>query len=142
MSNTMTRFTTYLMAMLTLSGLLGCNKAPEMTGTWEIEFVDAYDCGLELELEQYGDELEGEADFHCVTFPVIDDQEYEYEMSYRGVEVEGEFEDGEFELELTIRDDLWGTWDLVLEGELDIDELEGDVEVNGEDLGEFEGELD
>jgi hypothetical protein len=135
------------LATLTLAASLfsGCAVLTPMQGDWEVELTDADDCTVALELEQTGDEVEGEADLTCRIYITSGGETYTYDMEEDGIEVVGEFDrDGnEFTLELEFYDSFFeADIEIVLEGELDEDELEGDAEINGEDWGEFEGELD
>ncbi len=136
----MTRFPT-LFALCALTLAAGCQiLGPNMTGDWDIDVVDADDCTMELELEQEGDDLEGEADIECRLFFTVSGESYYYDLSARGVDVDGDIDGDEFELEIEFYDDFFeDDVEMVLFGELDGDDIDGDIELFGDDWGEFEG---
>jgi len=143
----MTRTLITSMAALSLLTLVACDQfaQPDITGDWEIELTDADHCLITMELEQDGDELEGEADVECRIFFTYDGESYYYDVDARGVDLEGELDLDrmDFEIDLEFYDDFFDeNIEITLEGEVDGDQMEGDAEVFGDDWGEFEGELD
>lgn len=133
--------TRFLTTVLLVSTLGGCNLfGPRMTGDWSVEVLDADDCTADLEIEQKGDELSGEADLFCRLFFQVEGETYYYDLEARGVDLEGDIDGDEFELRFEFRDELYDKVEVVLIGELDGDDIEGEVEINGDYFGDFEGE--
>ena len=132
----------------TLLGLVACDlpsKLIDITGDWKLELTDAEACLIELEVEQDGDKLEGDALVECRVYFWIGDEQYYYDLEEDRVELDGEIDldDGEFEIDLEFYDDYFEmNIEIVLEGEVDGDEMDGDVEILGDDWGSFKGELD
>ncbi len=146
-----------LLALLALPNLVGCLETDsdeteptdatdsllDITGEWEIGLEDAERCDFRLELEQEDDEIEGEAHVECRIYLNIDGETYYYDVDERDADVEGELEeDGDFELVVEFWDDVFGAeLSFEFEGEVEDDEMEGDVTLDGSDWGEFAGEL-
>ncbi len=127
----------------TLALLTGCG--PGLSGSWTIEVTDADDCTMELEIDTKGDDAEGEADVECRLFFQFYDELVYYDMEADGVDITGDWDKkgGDFEIEIEFYDDFFeDDVEITLEGELDGDDIEGDVMVDGDDFGEFEGERD
>jgi len=111
-----------------------------LDGKWEIELVDADDCQIDLDIEQDGDDLEGEADINCVLFYEYYGEVWSYEMEHDGVDLTGEVDGEDFEIELEFYDEYFDEdLEFVLVGEVEDDEMDGDAELSGTDFGEFEG---
>lgn len=119
----------------------GATAEGYIDGKWEIDFIDADDCQVDIDIEQDGEDLEGEADVYCVLYYDYYGELWTYVMEYDGADVEGEVDGEDFEIEIEFYDEVIGeTVDLVLFGEFDDDEMEGDALLFGSDLGEFEGD--
>ena len=141
----MGRVITSSFALLSLLTFVACDPQPDITGVWELELVDADHCLVSLDLEQDGEDIYGEADLECTLYFSIDGESYTYEMEADGAKLEGtfDFDRQEFEVEFEFYDDLFEQdIEIALEGEVFVDEMEGEVTLGGEDWGEFEGELD
>jgi hypothetical protein len=136
----MSKFSLALLGLSTLS--TGCDLfGPSMTGTWDVEVVDADDCTVELELEQHGDEISGEADLFCRVYFSYYGETFYYDYDEGHVDVEGDIDGDEFELILEFWDDVFEyDAEVVLTGTLDGDEIEGEVELDGDEFGDFEGD--
>lgn len=144
------------LTLLALPALVGCFDAEtdsgvteptdtllDMSGEWEVELEDAERCDFRFELEQEDDEIEGEALVECRIYFTLDGESYYYDIDERNADVEGEVEDdGDFELVVEFWDEVLGA-DLTFEfeGEVEDDEMEGDVTLDGSDWGDFAGEL-
>ncbi len=122
----------------------GCDLiGPKMQGDWEVEVVDADDCTLDLEIDQKGKDLEGEADVKCNIYFSFYGEVYNYEMDHDNVDIEGEIDGDKFEIVLEFYDDFYeDDIEVVLTGEVDGEDIEGEVEVDGDELGDFEGSRD
>ena len=143
----MARIITTSLAALSLLTLVACDQLTplDITGDWELELTDAEHCLITLEIEQDGDDLDGEADVECRIFFNYDGEYYYYDMEVRGADLEGDIDLDrmDFEIEIEFYDSFFEeNIKVVLEGDIDEDEMKGDAEVFGEDWGEFEGELD
>jgi hypothetical protein len=130
---------------LPLMLLTGCTLFQKPArGDWELEVEEADACGMEISLEQDGEDLFGDADVDCRIYFSYDGQNYYYDVVARGESVEGsyDFDDGEVELELSFHDDgLDVDIELVLEGELDEGEFEGELYMNDEFFGDVIGDV-
>jgi hypothetical protein len=136
-------FNRALLFALSLTAM-GCSALfHPMEGDWELEVVDADDCTMELEIEQDGDELDGEAEVHCVLFFDVGGELWYYEMESDDADLTGDVDGDRFELVVSFYDDFYEEEiEIVLDGQRDGDDLEGDIEVDGEDYGDFEGSRD
>ncbi len=135
-----------LTGLLALAALTGCDLLDgKMSGDWDLEAVDADDCTMTMEIDQSGDELEGESDVDCLLFLTIGDDFFTYDMEASNADVEGDIDrdDGDFEIEVSFYDDFFeGEIVIELSGEVDGDDIEGEIIVDGDDFGDFEGEKD
>jgi len=130
----------YALAMIPL---FGCQLFSPAAGEWELEVEDVEHCELTMMIEQSGEDLEGSADLDCVTAVYIDGEYYSYPVQEYGVAVEGEYDDGDVELRLEYYDELFeGTVEIEIEGELDEDEFEGELIVDGDYWGDVVGDVD
>jgi hypothetical protein len=139
----MTRLTTLISALCPLA-LMGCGLlGSPMQGDWAVELVDADQCTVDMEVEQSGSDLDGEADVNCRLFFSYGGESYYYDMEARGAELSGDFDGGDFEITIEFYDEFYeDDIEITLEGEVDGEDIDGDVEVNGDDFGDFEGALD
>jgi len=124
----------------------GCDAfGPGLNGSWEVEAVDVDACTMDLELDQNGDDVDGEADLACTMFFNIYGEQFYYEMEASNADVEGDIDksDGEFDLEVSFYDSFFEE-EIVIElsGEIDKDEMEGEIVVADADWGDFEGRRD
>jgi hypothetical protein len=126
-----------LAPLLTGCGLLG----PSLEGRWDVELTDLDDCTAEIDLVQDGDDLSGDADVFCRVYFEYSGELFYYDFEESKADVEGSRDGADFELEITFYDDFFEyEVEVVLEGTLDGDRIEGDAEIDGDDAGEFEGE--
>jgi len=117
----------------------GCDLfGSRLAGDWDIEVIDAERCGMEVELEGSKDDVEGEGEIDC---RIYFEGSYYYDIVNDDAEVEGDLDGDAFELEVTFYDDFFEEeLSSTLEGEVDGDEMSGDIYIEGEWFGEFEGE--
>jgi len=122
----------------------GCDLLNQQAaGTWELEVEDAEMCELELELEQDGEDLEGEADLLCRLYFSYDGETFYYDLQTNGADVEGSYEDGEVELEASFYDEGFDAEiRLEIEGELEDGEFEGELMLDGDYFGDLSGEVE
>jgi hypothetical protein len=141
----MARIRTFLTLTILIAGLAtltACDDLP-MTGEWEVELPDAEACTIELEIFQDEDDLEGVAELDCTIYVETGNEIFEpYTLRFDDLEVDGEIDGEDFEIEIEFDAAILGRLEFVLSGEVDGDELEGEVELNGLYFGEFEGERD
>ena len=135
-----------LMSGLVLLFLAGCDAlGPGLNGDWDLEVVNADDCSMTLELEQAGEDIDGDADVDCMLFFNIYGEVFSFTLEAKGADVKGDIDkkDGEFDLEVSFYDSFFED-EIVIElsGEMDGDDIEGDIVVDGADFGEFEGSRD
>jgi len=136
-----TIYTSLLLLLVSGCGTLG----PGLSGDWEVEVVEAESCTMEMELDQSGEDIEGEADLDCTIFYTFYGENFWYQMEASNADVEGEIDrsDGDFELEVNFYDTFYEE-EIVIElsGELDGDDIEGEVILFDSDWGDFEGSRD
>ena len=114
----------------------GC--VPTLGGAWNIDMDDADDCSMELEVEQVGDDVDGEADVDCLVYL---DGGNAHRMEEAHADVDGDRDGDDFVLRVSFFEDGIGDIEFELDGGFDaIDTLEGDAELNGADFGDFSGE--
>ena len=128
-----------VMSLLTV----GCDMFSPATGSWELEVEDADRCTVDMDIEQAGDELSGEADVSCRIFFNYDGEVYYYDMEQRGVYIEGDYDEGDIELEMRFYDDfLADNIEVIIEGELEDGEFEGELLLEGDLFGDVSGNVE
>lgn len=122
--------------------LAGCDLFAPAAGSWELEVDDAERCTVDMEIEQSGEDLVGEADIDCRIYFSINGESYYYDLEERNVDVEGEYDGGEIELEMSFFDDfLDSSMEIVIEGELEEGEFEGELILDGDEFGDISGDV-
>jgi hypothetical protein len=123
--------------------LVACDPlfGSRLEGRWDIELTDFDDCGGELDLEQDGRDVFGDADVFCRVYFEVDGELYYYDFEESRADVEGRRDGSDFDLTITFWDDFFEyEVEVVLEGTVDGDRMDGDAEIDGDDAGEFEGD--
>jgi len=132
-------------ALLPSLFLSGCALRAPAAGDWELEVEDADMCEIEMELEQDGEDVFGDADVNCRIFFNYGGEVYYYDLEARGADVEGEFDfnDSEITLEISFYDNyLEDTIELEIEGEIEEDEFDGELWINGDRFGDIQGDIE